>query len=93
MIHNTVINDTYDRISKILKNDQKFPNDTIGKLIVEYVNGVDESDYYYDKYPPLLDIVELSGSLEHEGIAYQKEVIAQIHYKMQQLRKLLPDIH
>lgn len=86
------INDIYDRIAKILKNDQKYPYETMGSHIVGCTIVRDDIDMYYDRYPPLLDVAELGASLEHEGTDYQKEIIEQIRYKMQQLRKLLPDV-
>ena len=87
-----IINEIYDRISKILKNDQKYPYVTIGSLIVSSTTARRDINYYFDAYPPLLDIAELGASLEHEGSDYQAEIIEQIKYKMQQLRKMLPDI-
>lgn len=86
------INDIYDRISKILKNDQKYSYKTMGDHIVKCTSVHSNIEEYYDKYPPLLDVAELGASLEYEGGGYQKEIIDQIHYKMKQLHKLLPDL-
>lgn len=86
------INAIYDQISKILKNDQKHPFKKMGSLIVGCTIVRNDIEWYYEKYPPLLDVAELGASLEHEGGEYQKEIIEQIRYKMQQLRTLLPDI-
>jgi hypothetical protein len=91
-MHNTIINDIYDRISKILKNDQKYPYETMGGLITTCTSGVGDIESYYRTYPALVDIMELGGSLEHTDANHQIEIIRQIQYKMQQLRKALPDI-
>jgi hypothetical protein len=91
-MNNRVINDTYDRISKILKNDQKYPYNTVAGLIIKCAAGISRVDDYYAQYPPLLDIVELGAALEYEGSGHHDELIRQIHYKMRQLKALLPDI-
>jgi hypothetical protein len=86
------INDIYDRISKILKNDQKHSYNVLGGLIVECTIVLDEIDQYYTKYPPLLDVAELGAALEYEGSEYHDEIIKQINYKMRELKGLLPDV-
>lgn len=91
-MQNHIINDIYDRISKILKNDQQYPYRTMGRLIIDCIRDVQNIEYYYDTYPALVDVAELGASLEHEGSDYQKEIIAQIKYKLRQLHATLPDI-
>lgn len=86
------INDIYDKISKILKNDQKYDYAAMGSRIVGCTIVLDDINFYYAKYPPLLDIAELGASLEHESHTYQVEMLAQIKYKMTELRKILPDV-
>lgn len=89
---NTAINDIYDRISKVLKNDQKYSYTKMGDLIIKYANGMDSINQYYEKYPPLLDIIELGAALEYEGSEHPDEIVRQIRYKMSELRNILPDI-
>lgn len=89
---NIIINNAYDRISKILKNDQHYPYSVLGKLMIECMVAIDKIDQYYEKYPPLVDIAELGAALEYENSKYQDEIIKQIRYKMQELKVLLPDI-
>jgi hypothetical protein len=89
---NTVINDIYDRISKILKNDQKYTYSKMGALIITYITSINSIDGYYQNYPPLLDVVELGAALEYEGSEYPDEIVRQIRYKMSELKHLLPDI-
>lgn len=91
-IENIIINDTYDRISKILKNDQHYTYKQMGEFIIACTSAIDNAEMYYTKYPPLLDVAELGASLEYEGTAYQDEIIKQMRFKMSELRKLLPDI-
>lgn len=86
------INDTYDRIAKILKNDQQYSYKVVSEKIVSSVSKLNNIDRYYEKYPPLLDVIELGASLGYEGSGYQAEIIKQIQYKMSELRMLLPDI-
>ncbi|MDB5187179.1 MAG: hypothetical protein JWM07_651 [Candidatus Saccharibacteria bacterium] len=91
-MQDVIINDTYDRISKILKNDQKYPYKKMGDLIATYVHALDNVESLYSRYPPLLDVVELGAALGYEGSAYQEEIIKQVKYKLSELRRLLPDI-
>lgn len=91
-IENIVINDTYDRISKLLKNDQHYTYKQMGEFIIACTSSIDNAEMYYAKYPPLLDVAELGASLEYEGTAYQDEIIQQMRFKMSELRPLLPDI-
>lgn len=86
------INDIYDHISTILKNDQQYSYDILGGLIVEYTIGLAEINQHYDDYPPLLDVVELGAALEYEGSNNREEIMKQIKYKMRELKALLPDI-
>lgn len=86
------INTIYDRISKILKNDQKHSYKTMGQLIVNLFSGRADIERYYDLYPPLLDVAELGANLEHVEANHGREVIDQIKYKMQQLLVMLPDL-
>lgn len=92
MMKDTIINDIYDHISTILKNDQQYSYGILGGLIVEYTIGLDEINQYYDKYPPLLDVAELGAALEYEGSGYHEEIMKQIKYKMRELKTLLPDV-
>lgn len=91
-MENIVINDTFDRISKILKNDQHYTYKQMGALIIAHIATIDNIDYYYQNYPPLLDVAELGAALEYEGTAYQDEIIKQMRFKLSELRKSLPDI-
>ena len=88
----TIINDLYDRLSKILKNDQKYSYATIGELISGCIENVEHINSYYDQYPPLVDILELGAAIEYASIEYRQESLQQIRYKMLELKKLLPDI-
>jgi hypothetical protein len=92
MIEDIQINDAYDRISKLLKNDQQYSYDILGGLIVEYMTSLSEINQYYEKYPPLLDVVELGAALAYEGTRYHEEIMKQIKYKMQELKALIPDV-
>lgn len=87
-----VINDLYDRLSKILKNDQQYPHTKVGGLIVSATSMRRGIEAYFDAYPPLLDIAELGAALEYEGSSHHDELLTQISYKMSQLRMLLPDV-
>lgn len=91
-MHDTIINGTYDKIAKILKNDQQYPFTVIGKRIISCAAALSDIEQYYEKYPPLLDVIELGASLEYEGSTHQSEIMKQIQYKMAELRTLLPDI-
>jgi hypothetical protein len=91
-MENRHINELYDQISKVLKNDQKYPYKKMGESIVASTNRINNIEYYYSAYPPLLDVIELSAALEYEGSAYHDEMIRQIKYKMSELKNLLPDI-
>jgi hypothetical protein len=88
----TIINDLFDRISKVLKNDQQYPYQRVGKLIVDSTSRVRNIESYYSSYPPLIDIIELGAALEYEGSSYQDEIIRQIKYKLQELKAILPDV-
>ncbi|MDB5167831.1 MAG: hypothetical protein JWO55_89 [Candidatus Saccharibacteria bacterium] len=92
-MENRHINELYDQISKVIKNDQKYPYKKMGELIVASANRFKNIEYYYAKYPPLLDVVELSASLEYEGSAHHDEMVRQIKYKMNELMNLLPDTY
>jgi hypothetical protein len=91
-MNNTIINDIYDRLSKILKNDQKYPNNVIAELIVTCLTAQQDIDQYYMQYPPLVDVAELGAALEYASAAYQNDTLQQIKYKMAELRTQLPDI-
>lgn len=91
-MQDVIINDTYDRISKILKNDQKYSYKKLADLIAMHVHALENLESLYSQYPPLLDVVELSAALGYEGSAYQDEIIKQVKYKLSELRQLLPDI-
>lgn len=91
-VENIIINDTYDRISKILKNDQKYTYLEMGEFIIAHTSTIENIESYYAKYPPLLDVAELGAALGYEGTDYQEEIIKQMKYKMSELRRLLPDI-
>ena len=90
MEHND-INTIYNQISHILKNDQKYSYAVIGSRIVGCTTVRSDIEQYFNRYPPLLDIAELGASLEHEGSAFERELMEQIQYKMQQLRAELPE--
>lgn len=92
-MNNAIINDLYDRLSKILKNDQKYSNKVIAGLIVTCLTAQRDIDQYYSHYPPLVDVAELGAALEYAGVEYQDSTLQQIKYKMAELRTLLPDVH
>lgn len=87
-----IINDTYDRITKILKNDQRYSYAKISALILQCVESIHDINHYYEQYPPLLDVIELSASIGYPGSGHQAELMQQIRYKMQELRHILPDL-
>lgn len=87
-----VINSLFDRLSKIIKNDQQYPLTRVGHLLVASTASIKDIEQYYEHYPPIIDIVELGAALEYEGSSHHAEVIAQIKYKLQQLSVMLPDI-
>lgn len=91
-MNNIVINDIYDQLSKILKNDQKYSNNVIATLIVKSISTQPDINHYYATYPPLLDVAELGAALEYASLEYQADTLRQIRYKMSELRQLLPDI-
>lgn len=91
-MNNIVINDIYDQLSKILKNDQKYSNSVIAGLIIRCIGSQSDIGLYYAAYPPLLDVAELGAALEYASPEYQAATIQQIRYKMSELRQLLPDI-
>lgn len=88
----TIINDLFDRISKVLRNDQKYSYERVGKLIVDSTHRIRDIEQYYTRYPPLVDIIELGAALEYEGSVYQDEIVRQIQYKLQELKVILPDV-
>lgn len=88
----TIINDIFDQLSKILKNDQKYSFEQMGGFITAYMSNVKNVESFYVKYPPLLDVAELSAALEYEGSGHKDAVVQQIRYKMSELKHLLPDI-
>lgn len=91
-MEDTLINDIYDRISKIIKNDQKYTHQKMGKLVIACLTSVAVAESLYANYPPLLDISELGAALEYEGSSHQESILQQMHYKMTELKALLPDI-
>jgi hypothetical protein len=91
-MNNAVINDIYDQLSKILKNDQKYSNSVIARLLVKCIGAQSDINIYYAAYPPLLDVAELGAALEYASGEYQTDTIQQIRYKMSELKHLLPDI-
>jgi hypothetical protein len=91
-MENRHINELYDQLSKLLKNDQKYPHKKVGESIVLSASRIENIEYYYSTYPPLLDVIELSAALEYEGSIYSDEMLQQIKYKMTELKNLLPDI-
>lgn len=88
----TIINDLYDRLSKILKNDQKYTYEKIATLLSSCVADISHINSYYEYYPPLVDIMELGAALEYVSSEYKSATIQQIKYKMLELKRLLPDI-
>jgi hypothetical protein len=89
---NAAINDLYIRLSKTLKNDQKYPYSKIGALIVACTSGKRDINEYFEAYPPLVDVAELGAALEYDGTSQPEELLTQIHYKLRQLAELLPDV-
>lgn len=87
-----MINTMYDRIVKILKNDQKYPSTKVGALIGGVAADAPNIETFFAEYPPLLDIIELGAALEYEGSGHINQIIEQIRYKLSELRKILPDI-
>lgn len=91
-MENTTINNLYDRISKILKNDQKYTYTEMSARITASTSTLNDVESYYTTYPPLLDVIELGAALEYNGANYQEQMIEQMKYKMFELKKLLPDV-
>jgi hypothetical protein len=89
---NTIINELFDQLSKILKNDQHYSTEKVGELMGACISRHRNIEQYYAEYPPLLDVAELGAALGYEGSGHRDEILKQIRYKMAQLKSLLPDI-
>lgn len=86
------INDLYNHLSVIVKNDRKYSYTEMGAMIIKKTHAARGIEYYFQNYPPLIDIAELGASLEYEGTTHHQDLIKQIKYKLQELKTLLPDI-
>jgi hypothetical protein len=91
-MENVLINDLYDRLSKILKNDQKYSYKEMSEFIIACASEQPDIETIYAKYPALLDIIELGAALEHGAADYQEHIRKQAQYKLSELKSALPDI-
>lgn len=87
-----IINDAYDRISKILKNDHHYTYKEMGEFITSYASTLPAIESIYAHYPSLFDIIELGAALEYGTSVYQEHIRKQAQYKLSELRQALPDL-
>jgi hypothetical protein len=87
-----IINDLYDRLSKMLKNDQHYSYKVVAERIAACIADIQQPEMYYVSYPALLDIAELGASLEYAVPGYEDQIVQQIRYKLRELKSQLPDL-
>ena len=86
------VNDLYNRLSVIVKNDRKYSYSEMGEMIIKNTHAAPGIEYYFQTYPPLIDIAELGASIAYEGTRHHDDIVKQIKYKLQELKSSLPDI-